>query len=400
MVEFVNADFGITNCRMKKSKEIKVKNDKTISSARQLFLTLSQTQLTVQEVYDKLLSEDKLEHLAVVLETHTTDVNKGKHIHVYLSYIKKRELSLRHFDFLQNGVHVEKVKNTECLLAYMNKENECQANFDVWRKLLSHSRSMAAKTVTRMAELGHDLKQVQVKYGDLLCNLPWETMRKFAHLRAQYARELSRRKSISHQLRWIDRALIEARLTPQELDLFDSDPQFQTLVDYINKVKKFGSNQLHKQCCLSLVSAPSTGKSTLLLKLAEHYNNYDFPSDGWHERRYRNNFHFMWTWNEWSFHNVSMEDMLTLTEGLQTDLKVKGSKTFKADRPMLFLLDNETWMDKYERRYSYLKRQMLHTYEVRREAFKVRIKELNFGKQNLFFLQKLFVPVTEDILQH
>ena len=379
---------------MNKSKKIEVNEQKFIESARQLFLTLSQTELTVPEVYDKLLLEDKLEHLAVVCETHTKDVNKGRHIHVYLSYLKKRRLSLRHFDFLQNGVHVEKVKNTESLLAYMNKENECKTNFDVWRKLLSHSRSMAAKTVTRMAELGHDLRQVQVKYGDLLCNLPWETMRKFAHYRAHYAREFSQRKGISQQLRWIDRSLIEARLTQEELEIFDSDPQFQTLVDYINKVKKFGSEQIHKECCLSIVSEPSTGKSSLLLKLAEHYNNYNFPIDGWHREQYENNVYSMWTWNEWDIGSVNWSDLLLLLEGFETDLRIKGSKTVKLDRPMLFLVSNDTYLEHYRKRFGYLKRQSPRSYEVRQRALAVRIKELNFGEKNLFFLQKLFVCVT------
>ena len=361
--------------------------------ARQLFLTLSQTNLSVPEVYEKLLPEDKLEHLAVVLETHTADVNKGQHIHVYLSYLKLRELSLRHFDFLQNGVHVEKVKNTDCLLAYMNKENECKANFDVWRKLLA-SKTKFAQTLARMSELEYDLEYIQVKYCRELADKPWLTVSRFV-LDVQRLKNKPP-KSLSQQLRWIDRALIEERLTPQELAIFDSDPQFQTLVDYINKVKKFGSRQIHKECCLSIVSAPSTGKTSLLLKLAEHYNSYEVPSDGWHQH-YKNDFYSMWTWNEWSFSDVSMEEMLKLTEGFSADMRVKGAKTFKTDRPMLFLLCNETWNDKYERRYSYLKRQMPHVFRVRREAFEVRIKELNFGKTNLFFLQKLFVGVTEDI---
>ena len=378
-------------------KNKKSKNKVTSIEARQLFLTLSQTQLTVQEVYERLLNEDKLEHLAVVLETHTKDVSKGKHIHVYLSYLKKRELSLRHFDFLQNGVHVEKVKNTQALLAYMNKENECKANFDMWRKLLGHSKSMATKTLTRMALLGFGLKEIQVKYHDILGNLPWKTMSMFAIEVANNAYDLSKRKGLADQLRWIDRDLIQKRLTPTELELFDSDPQFQTLVDYINKVKKFGSEQIHKECCLSLVSEPSTGKSSLLLKLAEHYNNYDFPVDGWHRTNYENNIHSMWTWNEWDIGTVNWSDLMLLLEGFETDLRVKGSKTVKLDRPMLFLVSNETYEQQYRKRFKYLERQSIKSYEVRLKALDVRIHELDFGNKNLFFLQKLLVGVNEDI---
>ena len=378
-------------------KKLSEKKPNVIESARQLFLTLSQTQLTVQEVYESLLNEDKLEHLAVVLETHTKDVSKGKHIHVYLSYLKKRDLSLRHFDFLQNGVHVEKVKNTECLLAYMNKENVSQANFDVWRKLLGHSRSMAAKTLTRMALLGFDLKEIQVKYHDILGDLPWKTMSTFAIEVANNAYDLSKRKGLADQLRWIDRDLIQKRLTPTELELFDSDPQFQTLVDYINKVKKFGSEQIHKECCLSIVSEPSTGKSSLLLKLAEHYNNYNFPIDGWHRNQYDNHIYSMWTWNEWDIGAVNWSDLLLLLEGFETDLRIKGSKTVKLDRPMLFLVSNETYEQQYSKRFKYLERQSPASYKVRKKALDVRIKELDFGEKNLFFIQKLLVGVNEDI---
>ena len=385
---------------MKKSirtnkKAIKISNNK-IKSARQLFLTLSQTSLSAEAAYKKLLLEDKLEHLAVVCETHTADVNKGKHLHVYLSYRKKRDLSLRHFDFLQPGVHVEKVKNISCLLAYMTKENEPKANFSVWRKLLSRKLT-AAPAVARMAQLGFDLKKIQVEYADLLANLPWSSMRKFALDAKTFADDLQRAKSLSDQLRWIDRSLIEKRLTPKELEVFDSDTQFQTLVDFINNVKKLGSQQIHKQCCVSIVSAPSTGKSSLLFKLSEHYNNYNFPIDGWHREQYQNQFYSMWTWNEWDIGAIPWPDLLLLFEGFETDLRVKGSKTIKLDRPMLFLLSNEGFRSHYSKRFGYLKRQSIKSYKVRLKALEVRIQELDFGNKNLFFLQKLFVGVLEDI---
>ena len=382
---------------MENKKKV-AQNSRGIRSARQLFLTLSQTKLSVDAVYSALKkSEQKLERLLVVREMHTRDVNKGQHIHVYLSFVRKRDLGLRHFDYLQHGVHVEKVKNTECLLAYLHKENMSRANFDVWRTLLAHSRSMASKALTQMALLGFDLKEIQVKYADILGNLPWKTMSQFAHEVKNYAHELSARKGLGEQLRWIDRALIEARLTPKELQIFDSDPQFSTLVDYVNSVKKFGSRQLHKQCCLSIVSAPSTGKSSLLLKLAEHYNNYNFPIDGWHRETYENNVYSMWTWNEWDIGSVNWSDLLLLLEGFETDLRIKGSKTVKLDRPMLFLVSNDTYIDHYTKRYDYLRRKLPRSFEVRLEALRVRIVELNFGKKNLFFLQKLFVSVTSDI---
>ena len=105
----------------------------------------------------------------------------------------------------------------------------------------------------------------------------------------------------------------------------------------------------------------------------------------------------MWTWNEWDIGTVNWSDLLLLLEGFETDLRVKGSKTVKLDRPMLFLVSNETYEQQYRKRFKYLERKSPSSYEVRKEALDVRIRELNFGKKKLFFIQKLLVGVNEDI---
>ena len=104
----------------------------------------------------------------------------------------------------------------------------------------------------------------------------------------------------------------------------------------------------------------------------------------------------MWTWNEWDIGSVNWTDLLLLLEGFETDLRIKGSKTVKLDRPMLFLVSNETYVQHFQKRFGYLRKTLPRSYEVRQVALSVRIQELNFGEQNLFFLQKLFVSVSDD----
>lgn len=378
------------------SQNTEVPNRNTVVGKR-LFLTIPHFE-ELDKVFEALTAKSEkelFEDFAVVLETHSKDPRKAKHLHVFVKFTKRREVGLNFFDFLGKHGCLQAVRNQEAVLQYMNKENVCRANFDVWRSLLSHTRAMASRTVARMALLGYNLNEVQVKYYDVLASLPWESIKRFAVSTVINADELKRAKSLSDVLRWIDRDLIEARLTPEELETFDSDPQFQVLVDYINRVKKYGSEQVHKECTLSLVSAPSTGKSSLLLKLAEHYNNYNFPIDGWHRESYRNHYYSMWTWNEWDIKAVPWPDFLLLLEGFQTDLRVKNSKTLKLDRPMIFMLSNDSYKEQFVHRFSYL--HGTKTYDVRLRALEVRICELNFGEKNLFFLQKLLVGVTEDI---
>ena len=134
-----------------KKQKVAAKTVKAVTvEATHVFLTIPHFS-KLDEVYEKLESESKehfIKHFAVVLEEHTQDVNKGSHIHVYVSFKKRREIGLRYFDFLGKHGNLQKVRSAEAVLQYMNKENVCKANFDVWLEFsnTSHTSKLALQT--------------------------------------------------------------------------------------------------------------------------------------------------------------------------------------------------------------------------------------------------------------
>ena len=60
---------------------------------------------------------------ATVLETHTKDVDKGAHLHLYVGFPKECRVKLDRFDYLGKHGKLERVRNYASVLKYMTKEN-------------------------------------------------------------------------------------------------------------------------------------------------------------------------------------------------------------------------------------------------------------------------------------
>ena len=382
----------MTNPKINKEKKDEVKLNTL--RGKYFFLTIPHFD-QLEETYQLLELKSKellIDKIAVVLETHTADVNKGKHIHVFVSFTKRRCISLKFFDFLGKHGKLENIRSIEAVLQYMNKENVCKANFDVWRSLLENARTFSSTIVYMISNLGYDPVEVLEKYSQQLAGRPWKSAIELG-FQSQQAKLASDAKP-KFRMRAITRKIIESRLSTEELAIFDSDHQFAVFVDYVNKILRYGNQQLHKQCCLSIVGKPSIGKSTVINELKKFFHTYVFPLDGWHSQ-YRNYVYDIVLWNEWDIKLLSKSNLLLFTEGEIVDLKVKYTKAVKQDRPMIIFTANETWQQQVAKRYGNDK--IYH--DLMLEALAVRIVELDFGLTKIWFLTKLFVATVEDITQ-
>ena len=369
-------------------KETKKKN---LFIGKRVFLTIPHFD-QIEASYQLLELKSKelfIEKFAVVLETHTNDPNKGKHLHVFVEFTKQREISLKFFDFLGKHGKLEKVRSLEAVLQYMNKENVCKANFDVWLVLLNSSFT---RTVLLMLKHGWNQDDILLEYSTKVAgSKPWLSTFNLA-VRYEIAQIEKANKSELTRLRVITRDLITSRLSQIELKTFDADPQFQKFVDYINNMLKYGNQHPYKECCLSIVGSPSIGKSTVVRALQKHFITYNFPLDGWHAK-YTNGVNELIVWNEWDIRLISRSDLLLFTEGEIVDLKVKYTKAIKKDRPLIILISNDTWKSQVAKKFAYDKDQR----NTVTAALDTRIHELDFGNKKIWFLTKLFVSTNQDI---
>ena len=348
---------------------------------------------TTYQILELKSEELFIRKFAVVLETHTNDPNKGNHIHVFVEFTKRRDIGLKFFDFIGKHGKLEPVRSIHAVLQYMNKENVCKSNFDVWLPLLNSVKTFT-RTIIKMQEHGWTEDQILIDYaGCVDGNKPWKTALNLSVERATAKVEKENNSSLS-RMREITPELISKRLSSDERKIFYANPNFQKLIDFINKLLKYGNMHPYKECCVAIVGNPSIGKSTVIRALSKHFITYNFPLDGWHAK-YVNYVNELIVWNEWDIRLISRSDLLLFTEGEIVDLKVKYTKAIKKDRPLIIFTSNDSWQKQVHRRYAYDPTQR----DTVLGALAVRIVELDFGNQKIWFLTKLFVPNTNDITE-
>ena len=93
---------------------------------RHFFLTVPHfggTLSGVLEAFKMYQPEWQYLRYATVLETHTKDVDKGAHLHLYVGFPKECRVKLDRFDYLGKHGKLERVRNYASVLKYMTKEN-------------------------------------------------------------------------------------------------------------------------------------------------------------------------------------------------------------------------------------------------------------------------------------
>lgn len=373
-----------------KDNKVKTKKEKSITlRARYFFLTIAQAGSLKKETIEKLLKEKEM-HLiqyCISLEHHT-DVKKGTHFHIWMRFNKVKEFGLKHFDYLGKHGKLEKVKSSANVLQYISKEDaKPLTNFDLAGYNLKKNFE---EGVLSLYKQGWSYSKIMLTFPNVVSKRKWISMKKFISEYEEIARETEYRETLKG-IRYISREVIETKLSKAEIKLFDSFNGYQDLIDILNQTVALGFNQKHKSCCLSLVGKSNIGKTNLFEQFGKYCPLYRYPEDGWHIG-YTNHLYSAIVWQEWEYNLHSPETYLRLFEGISVDLRIKGSKGVKSDRPYIFLTSNMTWKEKVTRRFRNDKRML----EVQLKALKVRIKEIDFESRDLTFIPKLFVAFDQQ----
>ena len=186
----------------------------------------------------------------------------------------------------------------------------------------------------------------------------------------------------------IDRALLESRLTPDELRVFDSWPGYQVIVDKLNQVVTHGCHRPFKTPHLLLVGRPNVGKTALALQVERHASVYYMGVSNWFPR-YRSEVYRMILWNEFNLRIVPYPNLLNLLEGTRMDLQYKGGSTLRTDNQLILMTSNLTLTQHIDGRF--------RAPGARAHAqanLRARITQLVVPEGlDLFLLQRLIVPL-------
>ena len=356
---------------------------------RHFFLTVPHFEDSLDDVIDAFKThQPEWEYLryAVVKETHTKDVDKGNHLHLYVGFPKTLSVKLDRFDYLGKHGKLERVRNYSSVLKYMTKENRPRANFDYIEDIM---RKDFPRAVEILLTQGLHIRQIYRTYSSIVASKNWS-----GYLRYLSFQKESEKFQIQLEkpgLRMITPELIRARLSDQEYNLFYTNDIYQRIVDKVNDIVVFGSNRPFKAHALLLVGQPNMGKTSFALALQRRVGTFTFPDDGWWQG-YESDVFKMIFWDQLDLRKFSYPTLLKFLQGLRMDLPIKGSHVTRSDNPLILITSNLTLEQHICKRF---KSQQNRVYA--RANLAARIDEVNVGRSPIFFLEKLLVSPTEDI---
>lgn len=196
--------------------------------------------------------------------------------------------------------------------------------------------------------------------------------------------------------KYIDRPLIQFRLSPQQLLVYDSWPGYQKIVNYLNQIPLQGNKRPMKTMNLLITGPSSIGKTSLFHNPNHHSDQtavqdfcavYQMGMTTWFPQ-YRSGVYHMILWNEAKLSSYSYDTLLKFLEGAFVDLPVKGNIAPKRDNPVVIMTSNMTLQQMIRQKFNYS--EDLRSMARRNLAVRVQNVVVPSGL-NLFLLQKLLV---------
>lgn len=197
--------------------------------------------------------------------------------------------------------------------------------------------------------------------------------------------------------KFIDRALIQSRLSPQQLLTYDSWSGYQTIVNYLNQVPALGGLRQMKTKNLLIVGPANIGKTSLFHN-PNHKSDkacvqdftavYPMGMSTWFPH-YRSGVYKLILWNQAKLTSYSYDLLLKVLEGSYVDLPIKGSVAPKRDNPLIVMTSNMTLQQLIQQKFNYSEDYR----QLARKNLAVRIQNVVVPRgYDLFLLQKLLVP--------
>ena len=358
---------------------------------RHFFLTVPHFQNTTQDVKKALKAfQPEFQYIkyAIVLETHTKDEEKGTHLHLYVGFPSVRRVRFTRFDYLGKHGKLEKVRHYNAVLKYMTKEHRPLANFDYISDIMKLD---FPKAIQILLSQGLSIRQIYSTYSTIVASKNWSGYLRYLQYSKDSQKILDQLKKPG--LRFITDELIRARLSDEEYKLYHSNTIYSRIVDKINDIVRYGCHRPHKAPALMLVGAPNTGKTTFGLALSKYVGAFTFPDDGWWQG-YQSDVFKVIIWNELDLRRMAYPRLLKFLEGLRMDLPIKGSHITRCDNPLIFLTSNLALEKHICLRFT---EEQMRAHS--RANLIPRIDEVNIGASPIFFLTKLLVSPTEDIVE-
>lgn len=148
--------------------------------------------------------------------------------------------------------------------------------------------------------------------------------------------------------KFIDKALIEANLNPQQQKVYYSWTGYQAIVDKLNQAMLYGNQRPFKSKHLLIVGAAGIGKTSLIsepyniagrMPLQHMLSTYHMGMRHWFPK-YQDGVYKLILWNQMKLTSYSYDFLLKFLQGSPVDLPYHGGATKKADNQLIYMTSN------------------------------------------------------------
>lgn len=371
----------------------------------------------ISEIGEKVTKEDLANYL---LNQNPNDLTLGPekylicqqtyesgqpHFHVILTYPKRKQILRQDFfDYLGIHPNIQPMRNMKAALDYVHKEDKAPiTNMDIaQQKRVARARDSSSLYQLLQQQMKKDPFNFDVfKYCEdhNLSKQIYKTnytkaVKLVKEIQKVYCNKLLTQKP---GFRPITRALIQSKLTPTELALYDSWSGYQTIVNYLNTMVLERGSRQQKSMNLLITGPPSTGKSALIWQrnpllgrssVVNHCSVYPMGMKDWFPDYKSDVYHCIY-WNEAKLTSYSYDVILQLLDGNPVMLPSKGGGHKKIDNPLVIMTSNMTLDQMIHQKFSYNRSYM----DMARKNLAVRVQNVVIPHgYNLFLLQKLLLP--------
>lgn len=196
--------------------------------------------------------------------------------------------------------------------------------------------------------------------------------------------------------KYIDRSLIQSRLNPSQLKLYDSWSGYQTIVNHLNQMILYKGRRQMKTLNLLITGLPSVGKTSLFSNpnhgsdkvcVQDFCSVFPMGMAHWFPK-YQSGVYHMILWNEAKLTSYPYDTVLKLLEGSYMDLPNKGGVSRKIDNPLIIMTSNLTLQQMIQQKFGYSKFYL----DMARKNLAVRVQNVVVPPgYDLFLLQRLLV---------
>jgi hypothetical protein len=294
-----------------------------------------------------------LQYYKVATQTHpTTGV---PHLDILLLYRRSVRKSLNRFDYLvKHGDLTRYRRLNQAILSYGDKQDGSpltnmppEASVVLLTKEVESDPYQVLRT-EMLRDPFHFDPHSWVRANNLdgaLSRTNWS--KAVSLIRHQQQAECNRILHDKPGFRPIDRALLESRLTSQQLRLFDSWPGYQVIVDHLNQVVTHGCRRPFKTRNLLLVGPASIGKTSLVSQpghdrsptVQDLTSVYHMGMRHWFPK-YLSGTYRLILWDQFKLTSYPYDLLLKLLQGSPVDLPYHGGATKKDDNPLVFMTSN------------------------------------------------------------